>query len=109
VHELSITQSVVDAVLDHVRDARIVAVHLRVGRLSGVVPDAMRFCFEAVTEGTPLDGARLEIEEPSGAAHCRSCGADFDVDDLILLCACGSADVEVTAGRDLTVASVEVA
>jgi len=81
---------------------------VRVGRLSGVVPDAMRFCFDLVTEQTPLAGARLVIEEPDGQAHCRACGADFPLSDLILLCQCGSADVEVTAGRELAVASVEV-
>ena len=42
------------------------SVRLRVGRLSGVVPDAMRFCFELVTAGTPLEGAALEIEQPEG-------------------------------------------
>ncbi|HET7327827.1 MAG TPA: hydrogenase maturation nickel metallochaperone HypA [Nocardioidaceae bacterium] len=107
-HELAITQSVVDAVIEHVAGARVRVVNLRVGRLSGVVPEAMRFCFELVTAGTPLDGARLDIEEPAGAARCHCCGESFDTDDLILLCACGSADVEVTAGKELTVASVEV-
>jgi len=107
-HELAITQSVVDAVIAHTDGARVSTVNLRIGRLSGVVPDAMRFCFELVTEGTPLAGASLVIEEPGGEAHCRACGVDFAVDDLLLLCACGSADVEVVSGRELTVASVEV-
>ena len=108
-HELAITQSVVDAVTARTGGATVAAVRLRVGRLSGVVPDAMRFCFDLVTEGTPLAGARLDIDEPEGRAHCRDCGDDFALTDLILLCPCGSADVEVTAGRELAVASVEVA
>src|SRR5690242_19748047 len=66
VHELSITQSVVDAVSDHAAGSRVVSIRLTVGRLSGVVPDAMRFCFELITEGTPLQGARLDIDEPVG-------------------------------------------
>ena len=107
-HELAICQSVVDAVLDRTGDARVTELRLDVGRLSGVVPDALRFCFELVTEGTPMAGAELRIEEPAGRAHCRGCGADFALDDLILLCPCGSADVAVTAGRDLLVRSVEV-
>lgn len=71
-HELAITQSLVDAVCEHTDGAPIVAVNVRVGRLSGVVPDAMRFCFELITEGTPMQGARLEIEEPAGRARCRN-------------------------------------
>lgn len=108
-HELAITQSVVQAVTQRTGDARVAVVRLRVGRLSGVLPDAMRFCFDVVTAGTPLEGARLEIEEPDAAAHCRSCGQDFVPADAILLCPCGSADVAVLAGRDLAVASVQLA
>jgi hydrogenase nickel incorporation protein HypA/HybF len=109
VHELSIAASVVDAVLDRTGQARVSELRLAVGRLSGVVPDALRFCFDLVAEGTPLEGARLCIEEPVGRASCSACGADFGVDDLVLLCPCGSADVVVTAGRELLVRSVEVA
>jgi len=109
VHELSITQGVVDAVTARTGSAAVASVRVRVGRLSGVVPDAMRFCFELVTEGTPLAGARLEIDEPDGRGHCRSCDEEIALRDLVLLCPCGSADVEVVAGRELAVASVEVA
>lgn len=108
-HELAITQSVVDTVLQHTGTQRVTLVRLQVGRLSGVVPDSMQFCFELVTEGTPLQGARLEIEQPAGQAHCRTCGDDFELADLILLCPCGSADVELLRGRELQVASVDVA
>lgn len=108
-HELAITQSLVDAVIEHTGGAAIEAVHVRVGRLSGVVPDAMQFCFELITDGTPLQGARLDIEEPAGRARCRSCTEEFALRDLILLCSCGSADVAVISGRELSLASVEVA
>lgn len=108
-HELAITQSIVDAVTDHTAGAKVAVVNLRVGKLSGVVPDAMRFCFDMVTDGTPLHGARLDIDEPAGRAWCRRCGDDFALADLVLLCPCGSADVEVLSGRELSVMSVEVA
>jgi hydrogenase nickel incorporation protein HypA/HybF len=109
VHELSITQRVVDLVTDHAGDSKVLAVHLTVGRLSGVVPDAVRFCFDLLIEGTPLEGARLDIDQPAGLAHCGDCGADFTLTDLVLLCPCGSADVELLAGRELRVTSLEVA
>ena len=62
---------------------QISLVRLEVGRLSGVVPDAMEFCYELVISGTPLEGSTLVIEQTPGAAHCRSCGQDFALDDLI--------------------------
>jgi hydrogenase nickel incorporation protein HypA/HybF len=108
-HELAITQGVVEADTERTGRAPVTSVRLRVGRLSGVVPDAMRFCFELVTAGTPLAGAALEIDQPEGRGRCRTCGRSFVLADLILLCDCGSADVEVLAGRELAVASVVLA
>ena len=108
-HELAIAESVVSSVLDRTGDRHVSVVRLRIGRLAGVVPDALSFCFELATAGTPLEGATLEIVEERGRAHCRTCGADFDLADSILLCDCGSADVELVSGRELSVTSVEVA
>jgi hydrogenase nickel incorporation protein HypA/HybF len=108
-HELAITEGVVEAVTERTGTAPVTCVRLRVGRLSGVVPDALRFCFDLVTAGTPLDGAALEIEQPEGRGRCRACGAEFVLADLIPLCDCGSADVQVVAGRELAVASVVLA
>jgi hydrogenase nickel incorporation protein HypA/HybF len=108
-HELSLTESLIDAVLDRTGDRQVTLVNLRIGTLSGVLPDAMRFCFEVASAGTTLAGAQLIIDEPRGRARCRDCQRDFPLDDLILLCPCGSADVEVLGGRELTVTSVEVA
>jgi hydrogenase nickel incorporation protein HypA/HybF len=107
-HELAITQSVVDAVCERAAGRPVHSVRVRVGKLTAVVADSMRFCFELVTEGTVLEGARLEIEQPPGSAHCRQCDADFALTDLVLLCPCGSADVMVTSGRELQIMSMEV-
>jgi len=107
-HELAITQSVVDMVVDKTAGRRVTSVRLQIGTLAGVVADAMRFCFDVAAAGTPLDGATLVIDETPGRAACRTCGAEFDVDDLILLCPCGSADVAVLTGRELLVTSVEL-
>ena len=107
-HELAITQSVVDMVVERTAGRRVGRVRLDVGALSGVVPDAMQFCYELSVSGTSLEGSTLVIEQTPGAAHCRSCGQDFALDSLILLCSCGSAEVDLTAGRELRVLSVEL-
>ena len=107
-HELAITQSVVDMVVERTAGRRVGLVRLDVGALSGVVPDAMHFCYELLIDGTSLEGSTLVIEQTPGAAHCRTCGQDFALDDLILLCPCGSADVALVAGRELRVLSVEL-
>ena len=107
-HELSITQTVVTTVMQRMRDARVCRIRLEVGQLSGLVPDAVRFCFEMVAAGTTCEGARLEIDEPPGKALCRTCGAAFETGEVLPLCDCGSADVEVQGGQELRIREVEV-
>jgi hydrogenase nickel incorporation protein HypA/HybF len=107
-HELAITQSVIDVVRERTGGRRVVEVRLCVGALSGFVPASMELCFEIATTGTPLDGARLDFEEPPGRILCRSCGNEQEVSDRLLLCTCGSADVVVLSGDQLHLISVEL-
>jgi hydrogenase nickel incorporation protein HypA/HybF len=109
VHELAITEGVVEAVSERLPDARIRCVHLEIGAMSGVVADSVRFCFDLVTDGTNLQGARLEISEPPARCKCRDCGAEFEPDGPIPLCPCGSANAAILAGSELRITSVEVA
>jgi len=108
-HEMSLVADVVDLVERRTTGCHVTEVRLRVGALTGVLPDAMRFCFEMVATGTTCEGAALEIDEPPGRAHCRTCGADFDTGEVLPLCACGSADVAVMGGTELRIREVEMA
>jgi hydrogenase nickel incorporation protein HypA/HybF len=108
VHELAITESMIAAVAEQVGDSPVRRVTVRIGRLSGVVADSVRFCFDLCAEGTPLEGAALEIVDVPGRARCRTCAAELDLPDLIPLCPCGSADVDILSGRDLVIERVEV-
>jgi hydrogenase nickel incorporation protein HypA/HybF len=107
-HELAIAESIVDAVCERAAGRPVHRVTVRIGALTAVVPEAMRFCFDLAVEGTVADGAALEIERRAGAARCRDCGAEVELPDLIVLCPCGSADLAVTAGRELQIVSMEV-
>jgi hydrogenase nickel incorporation protein HypA/HybF len=108
-HELAVTESVVSGVCEHVNGAKVTRVVLHIGKLSGVVPDAVRFCFEVCAAGTTLEGAALEIIELPGRARCRDCEAQVELQDLIALCACGSANLEILSGNELRIKEVEVA
>jgi hydrogenase nickel incorporation protein HypA/HybF len=108
-HELAITQGVVDQIRERLGDARVTRVALEIGRLSGMVADSVRFCFDVCAQGTTLEGARLEIIQTEGRARCRRCAACFAVDDLFALCRCGSADLELLAGQELKIREVEIA
>jgi hydrogenase nickel incorporation protein HypA/HybF len=109
VHELAVTESLVDAVIARLPDKRISCVRLEIGALSGVVADSVLFCFDIVTEGTSLEGAKLEISQAPAMCHCRICDGDFEPDGPFAICRCGSAEVTVLAGQDLKITSVLVA
>lgn len=108
-HELAVTESVISAVSEKVGDRRVQRVTLVVGRLSGVVADSVHFYFDLCSEGTPLEGAKLEIIDVPGRASCRECGSEVELVDMIALCTCGSADLEILGGEELTIKQVEVA
>lgn len=107
-HELAITQNIVEGVVERTGRARVLSLQLEIGKLSGVVPEAIRFCFDLVAEGTPMEGARLDIDEPEGHARCSSCGEEFRPQGWVVLCDCGSSDVELLHGTGLRIRSVEV-
>ncbi len=108
-HELGITQEVVAIVSERVRGARARRVVLEIGKLSAVLPDAVRFCFEVCAQGTELEGAELEIVETPGLARCRRCGAELALEQPFGRCACGGSDLEWLAGEELKIREVEIA
>jgi hydrogenase nickel incorporation protein HypA/HybF len=111
-HELSIMDSALNLALERAQKAaavRVRAIHLRVGVLSGVVPDALRFAFETLTANTPAEGASLEIEEVPARFWCRTCRQEYLVTALIAECPqCHGLSRELLAGRELEVASLEI-
>ncbi|ABQ26132.1 hydrogenase maturation nickel metallochaperone HypA [Geotalea uraniireducens] len=108
-HEMSITQSVVEICTQNAGGRRVTAVILEIGDLSGVVPDAIEFCFEACTRDTQLDGARLLIERVQALGRCRDCKAEFALSAYYDPCpACGGFGVDVLSGEELRVKELEV-
>jgi hydrogenase nickel incorporation protein HypA/HybF len=88
---------------------RIVRLELSVGRLSGVSPEALRFAYERLSPGTPVEGARLEIAEPKALCCCEKCGAQSETDDLLACCpACGGDAVAIQGGRELLLQAIEL-
>ena len=90
--------------------APVTRIWLRIGRLSSVVPEALRFAFAAVSRAGCADGAVLEIEEVPLSIRCRPCQETFVIDEPFLLCPrCAGIDVEMLSGRELEIKSMEIA
>ncbi len=107
-HELGLTQSIVAIVAEHAGGRKVTRVTLEIGSLSAVMPDAIRFCFDVVTQGSALEGAELDILEIPGRARCRDCGCDVDLATVIHRCSCGSQRLELLSGEELNIKSIDV-
>ncbi len=112
-HELSICEGIIEvatAALERVARPlpRVSGVTVRIGRLTAVVPDSLRYYFDLLTPGTVLEGAALEVEDIPIRARCAECGARFEIEVLSFSCpGCGSGLVELLSGRELEVVSLD--
>lgn len=111
-HELSLMQSLCEQVVGEVQRhqaERVMSIHLRVGALAGVDPQALRFAAEVVFANTCAQGAQLVIEAVPATFWCGSCRQAFETGDGIGLCpACASISAKLLRGRELILTSLEL-
>lgn len=107
-HELGIASNIVAIVAEAANGRSVRHVTVEIGKLSGVMAEAIAFCFDVVAEGTCVQGAELEIREIEGFARCLSCAAEFSIDCLLTPCACGSHRLAYLRGEELNVKSMEI-
>ncbi|RLC25960.1 MAG: hydrogenase maturation nickel metallochaperone HypA [Deltaproteobacteria bacterium] len=111
-HEMSIAQSLIDIIREEMarhNACRLRSVRLRIGRLSAIVPESLSFCFEIITTGTDLEGAKLLMDLVPLRGRCRQCGREFEIEEYAFECPlCGGPDIETTAGRELSIVDMEV-
>jgi hydrogenase nickel incorporation protein HypA/HybF len=112
VHEISIMQGTLDLALHTAQQSgatQIQALRLRVGAMTGVVPEALQFAFEALREGTIAAAARLDIQTISASYWCPSCQTEFESRDWLQECPhCRRPGAELRHGLELELASIDV-
>ncbi len=113
-HELSIASSIVEIAGEHARregGGRVASVTLRIGRLSCVHENALRYSFDLVTEGTPLAGATLAVIEVPVRIWCDLCEAEVELPGIQRFAcpACGHLSSDIRAGRELDIESIQIA
>lgn len=108
-HELSLMSNLLDHALAAAEGERICALRVRVGPLSGVVIESLRFAFDALSPGTPAENARFDIEETAPSFRCPHCDATYETPVGNYECpACAATDGELTGGYELELVSIEV-
>jgi len=112
VHELAITRSLLQIALDKAGQAqarRIGSIKLRIGRLSGYVPEAVEQNFRLLVPGTIAEGAALVLEWMPLRCRCKECGHEHDATPQDCSCpACGAVGFTITGGREMFIESMEV-
>jgi hydrogenase nickel incorporation protein HypA/HybF len=110
-HELSIALRIIEAAAEEAarQGSRVVAVHVNVGALSGIVPKSLASAFELAREATLLAGAALVVHEIPVETHCPVCERDCRVRFPDLRCtACNAPTPRVVRGRELEIVALEV-
>jgi len=110
-HELAITEGIIRAAIPEAEkhDAkRILEIHLKIGELSGVLPECIQYYFDIAGRGTIAEGAKLTIKKIPVSIACPDCGYEGPVDRKKIRCPqCGGIGFRITGGREYFVDSLE--
>ncbi len=111
-HELAVTQSILDICLRHAQEASVVKItdiNLVIGQFSSIVDDSVQFYWDMIADGTIAQGAILHFNRIPGEMTCRTCGHVFQPTDQAFECpSCGSGFVRITKGEEFRVDSIDV-
>jgi hydrogenase nickel incorporation protein HypA/HybF len=111
-HELSVTESLLEIALRHAQQAgatRVTGLHLVIGQLSSIVDDSVQFYWDFVSKDTIAEGARLHFRRIPAELACQACGERYAPDGENLACPkCGGTRVRVAAGDEFRLDSIDV-
>lgn len=110
-HELAVTESILEIALRHGHAARAAAItdlFLVIGELSTIVDESVQFYWDIVSEGTAAAGATLHFRRVPAKLTCRACGHTYGPRQDLPCPACGSVDIAVVAGEEFYLESIEV-
>jgi hydrogenase nickel incorporation protein HypA/HybF len=109
-HELSLCGAIAEIVSRRAGDRRVEVVHLQIGQLRQVVPDALTFCWSMLTENTDLHGSTLDVDRVAAVLICRTCGVRGALAEppAFACIACGGVDVAVEAGEEFAVTALDL-
>jgi len=111
-HELSIAEAIINSTLDEITEyegSKVEEVGLRIGSLSGVMPDALDFAFGIAVRDTRLDGSSLKMEIVPATGICSDCGEKCSFEMTPFACpACGSFNIELEGGYELDISYIKI-
>ncbi|HEY8910592.1 MAG TPA: hydrogenase maturation nickel metallochaperone HypA [Desulfosporosinus sp.] len=110
-HEVSIIQNVIEIVTQKAVDNKLTKINkvsLRIGELSGVMPESLHFAFDSCIIGTMMEESTLGIETVSALGECKECSLEFPISHFNKLCPnCNKFCSSVVSGYELYVNTIE--
>ena len=110
-HELAITEGILNAAIPEAEKhgaKRILEIRLKIGELSGVIPECIQYYFDIASKGTIAENAKLKVERIPITIHCEDCGFEGGIDRKMIRCTnCGSSNFKLLGGREYYVDSLE--
>ena len=111
-HELSIVASLFEILEEKAKEKKakkILSVKLKVGALSGIVPEFLETAFNIYKEDTIAAESRFEIEEVPLKIRCQRCGTEIVKDDFVFICEkCDSRELKTLSGTELLLEKIEI-
>lgn len=111
-HELAVTESLLELALSHAERAgarRVVGLHLVIGQLASIVDDCVAFYWDVIARGTLAEGAKLHFRRVPARLACQRCGAEYNLDGQDPSCpTCGSLAVRVLAGEEFQLEAIDI-
>jgi hydrogenase nickel incorporation protein HypA/HybF len=111
-HELPVTESILEIALRHARDAgakRITDLHLVIGQLASIIDDSVQFYWDIISKGTLAENAILHFRRIPAEMLCKDCRARYQPSDDDFACPqCGSTHIQITAGEEFYLESIDV-
>jgi hydrogenase nickel incorporation protein HypA/HybF len=111
-HELSLVAGLFEILEEKAREEgalRVTSVTLRIGRLSGVVPELLETAFDTFKKDTIASEAGLRIDSVPLRVRCRSCEKESSTEEPLFACpACGAPDLEILEGQDIVLEKLEI-
>ena len=111
-HELAVTEQILNLALRHARDAnarQVTDLHLQIGALSSIIDDSVQFYWDIISQGSLCQGANLHFQRTPATLHCHECNKDYTLGDELTACpTCGGIQVKILSGQEFQLTSIDI-
>lgn len=111
-HELAVTEQILNLALHHAREAQarqVTDLHLKIGALSTIIDESVQFYWDIVSKDSLCQGAVLHFERVPATLHCQTCNLDYTLEQELTACPnCNGIQVKIISGQEFELTSIDI-